>query len=144
MQFKRQVKVEDSINITPLIDVVFLLLIFFMVSTTFTKETHLKIDLPESNSELLQTIPERIEVIIDAGGGFSVNGRALVNKQLSNLRSAILEVAGGETGLPFVITGDASTPYQSIISVMDLAGNMGFSNLSLTTQQPQDAERKSP
>lgn len=141
MQFKRQIKVEDSINVTPLIDVVFLLLIFFMVSTTFTKETHLKIDLPESNGDILETLPNQIEVIVDARGGFSVNGRALVNKQLSNLRTAIQEVAAGETSIPFVITGDAGTPYQSIISVMDLAGQMGFSNLKLTTQLPQDAEK---
>ncbi|SMF31068.1 biopolymer transport protein ExbD [Alteromonadaceae bacterium Bs31] len=137
MQFKRQVKAEESINLTPLIDVVFLLLIFFMVSTTFTKETHLKIDLPEAVGDLQPSVVEQIEVVVDAQGGFSVNGRALVNKQLATLRSGIVEVAGEDTSIPFIITGDQNTPYQVIISVMDLAGQMGYANLSLTTQTPR-------
>lgn len=140
MQFKRQVKVEDSVNLTPLIDVVFLLLIFFMVSTTFTKETHLKIDLPEANGDLQPALVNQIEVVVGSKGGFSLNGRALVNKQMATLRAAIQDVAGDDAGLPFIITGDASTPYQTIISVMDLAGQMGFANLSLTTQLPQQDE----
>jgi len=140
MQFKRQVKAEEQVNLTPLIDVVFLLLIFFMVSTTFTKETHLKIDLPEAVGDLQPSLVDQIEVVIDAQGGFSVNGRALVNKQLATLRSGIQEVGGNDTGVPFIITGDANTPYQKIISVMDLAGKMGYANLSLTTQMPEDAE----
>lgn len=140
MQFKRQVKVEDSVNLTPLIDVVFLLLIFFMVSTTFTKETHLKIDLPEANGDLQPALVDQIEVVVDSNGGVSLNGRALVNKQIPTLRAAIQDVAGDDSSLPFIITGDANTPYQTIISVMDLAGQMGFANLSLTTQLPQENE----
>ncbi|TVZ39475.1 biopolymer transport protein ExbD [Alteromonadaceae bacterium 2753L.S.0a.02] len=140
MQFKRQVKVEDNINLTPLIDVVFLLLIFFMVSTTFTKETHLKIDLPEAVGDLQPTVVDQIEVVIDAQGGLSVNGKMLVNKKMATLRSAINELSKNDNSLPFIITGDADTPYQTIISVMDLAGQMGFANLSLTTQQPQESD----
>ncbi len=137
MQFKRQVKAEESINLTPLIDVVFLLLIFFMVSTTFTKETHLKIDLPEADGDRQPTVVDQVEVVVDSQGGFAVNGRALVNKQLATLRVAITEEAGDDTSIPFIITGDQNTPYQAIISVMDLAGQMGYANLSLTTQAPQ-------
>ncbi|WP_188151257.1 ExbD/TolR family protein [Teredinibacter waterburyi] len=138
MQFKRQVKAEESVNLTPLIDVVFLLLIFFMVSTTFTKETHLELDLPEANGELQPTAAAQIEVLVSSQGGYSVNGKALVNKQLATLRTAIDEVAGGNTKLPFIITGDANAAYQAIIAVMDLAGQMGYSNLSLTTQAPAE------
>ncbi|ACR13400.1 Biopolymer transport protein [Teredinibacter turnerae T7901] len=138
MQFKRQVKTEDSINLTPLIDVVFLLLIFFMVSTTFTKETHLKIDLPEAVGELQTVKADQIEVVINAQGGLAINGRSLVNSRTNTLRAAIEEVSQGDSSMPMIITGDAATPYQAIISVMDLAGQMGFANLSLTTQQPQE------
>jgi len=141
MKFKRQVKAEDNINLTPLIDVVFLLLIFFMVSTTFTKETHLKIDLPEAEGELQPSAVDQIEVVVDAQGGFSLNGQALVNKQLSTLRSAIEDLAAGDTSIPFIITGDANTAYQTVISVMDLAGKMGYANLSLTTQMPSPSEQ---
>ena len=140
MQFKRQVKAEEGVNLTPLIDVVFLLLIFFMVSTTFTKETHLQIDLPEAVGDLQPVVADPIDVVVDAQGGFSVNGKMLVNKQLSTLRMAIEEVSDGNTKIPFLITGDANASYQSIVSVMDLAGQMGYSNLSMTTKSPIDTE----
>lgn len=140
MQFKRQVKAEESVNLTPLIDVVFLLLIFFMVSTTFTKETHLNIDLPEAVGEGAPVPNSTIEISIDAQGNYSVNGQQLVNKQIPTLREAILTVAKGETSTPFIITSDADTAYQNVVSVMDLAGQLGFINLSLTTRVPDGAE----
>ena len=140
MHFKRQVKAEEGVNLTPLIDVVFLLLIFFMVTTTFTKESHMKIDLPEAVGDKQPVVPQQVEVVIDKQGSFVVNGRMLVNKQLSTLRLAIEEVSGGDNKIPFIITGDASASYQSIVDVMDLAGQMGFSQLSLTTKNPIDTE----
>ncbi|WP_086934656.1 ExbD/TolR family protein [Agarilytica rhodophyticola] len=140
MSFKRQVSAEEGINLTPLIDVVFLLLIFFMVSTTFTKESHLQIDLPEATGEASPQRPEQLNVVVDAEGGYSVNGKKLINSQLDTLRRALSDASGGETKIPFVITGDAASSYQSIISVMDTAGQMGFVNISMTTRTPQSAE----
>ncbi len=140
MEFKRQVKAEESVNLTPLIDVVFLLLIFFMVSTTFTKESHLEVNLPEAVGEQSAAKIEFVEVIVGPRGGYSINGRALVNNQLATLRSGIETIAGGNNSLPFVITGDAGAPYQSVVSVMDLAGQMGFSKLSMTTKIPAESE----
>lgn len=137
MQFKRQVKDEDSINLTPLIDVVFLLLIFFMVSTTFTKETHLKLALPEAEGEAAPELPEKLEIIIDAQGGFAVNGEALVNTQLKTLMAAIEQKGKGETDIPFVITADAKVPYESVVMAMDAAGRLGYVNLSMTTKKPE-------
>ncbi len=137
MSFKRQVKAEEGVNLTPLIDVVFLLLIFFMVSTTFTKESHLEIDLPEASGDRQPQHKRQIDVVVDAQGGYSINGQKLINSQLNTLRRALQEVSGGETSLPFVITGDANSSYQSIISVMDTAGQMGFVNISMTTRTPE-------
>lgn len=137
MNFKRQVKAEESVNLTPLIDVVFLLLIFFMVSTTFTKETHLEIDLPEAEGEQQPVAETQIEVVVDAQGNFTVNGKPLVNKQLDTLRTAIERTSSGKTDIPFIITGDSDANYQSIVSVMDVAGKMGFVNLSMTTRSPE-------
>ncbi len=138
MQFKRQVKAEEGVNLTPLIDVVFLLLIFFMVSTTFTKETHLTIDLPESSGDLQPTSAEQIEVVIDSKGSYTVNGKPLVNTQINTLRAAINDVGQGNTSLPFLITGDAGARYDAIVAVMDLAGQMGYANMSLTTRAAEE------
>ncbi len=140
MKFRRQVSAEESVNLTPLIDVVFLLLIFFMVSTTFTKETHLEIDLPEADGDLQPVVAKQIEIIVDETGNFTVNDRALVNKQIETLKAAIEKVSEGDTSLPFIITGDSNVSYQAIVSVMDLAGQLGFVNLSMTTRSPADAE----
>ena len=139
MQFKRQVKAEESVNLTPLIDVVFLLLIFFMVSTTFTKESHLEIDLPESDGDLQPSAVQQIEVVVNNQGNYSVNGKGLVNNEPDTLRRAIEKVSQGDKSLPFIITGDTNASYQSIVTVMNLAGQLGYANLSMTTKVPADA-----
>lgn len=136
MQFKRQTDAEVSVNLTPLIDIVFLLLIFFMVSTTFTKETHLSLDLPEASGEERAVESKVIEVIIDANGQYVINDRSLVSTQLDVIMAALQEISGGNNQLPLVITADAKTPHQSVISAMDAAGQLGFTQLSLTTKKP--------
>lgn len=137
MKFRRQSRNEDSVNLTPLIDVVFLLLIFFMVSTTFTKETHLQIDLPEATGETQPQNTKQIEILINAEGGFAVNGESLINKQIGTLKMAIEKISEGNTDLPMIITADANTPYQAVVTAMDAAGQLGFVNLSMTTKNPQ-------
>ena len=137
MNFRPRPASQVDVNLTPLIDVVFLLLIFFMVSTTFTKETHLDIDLPEASAKPAeQQEQDRIEVVINAMGGFSVNGRALVNNEAATLSKALSEIAGKERTQAFVITADAKTPHQSVVTAMDTAGQLGFIHLSITTSEP--------
>ncbi|WP_257283913.1 biopolymer transporter ExbD [Endozoicomonas sp. SESOKO1] len=128
---------EVSVNLTPLIDVVFLLLIFFMVSTTFTRETHLAIDLPESSGEVLQQQPKQIEITISKSGDFAVDGQGLVNGQLDTLKRALGKVSHGDNKVPLIITADANTPYQAVVTAMDAAGQLGFSNLSMTTRKDE-------
>ena len=135
LKFRRKQPEEVSVNLTPLIDVVFLLLIFFMVSTTFTKETHLEINLPEAEGEVVESQTDSIEVTISVEGDFSVNGQVLLNSQPDTLRRAIMDQAGDDRKLPFVISADANTPHQSVVTVMDVAGKLGFAGLSITTQQ---------
>lgn len=135
MNFKRQVGEEVSVNLTPLIDVVFLLLIFFMVSTTFTKESHLEIDLPQSSAEPAKPSVKEIEVIINAEGEYSVNERPLVNNQEDTLKKAIEKLSAGDNKLPFIITADAKTAHEHVVLVMDVAGQLGFVQLSITTQR---------
>jgi biopolymer transport protein ExbD len=135
VQFKRQRTDEVSVNLTPLIDVVFLLLIFFMVSTTFTKETHLKIDLPKASVEESEDAPRVIDISITADGQYAVNGRGLVNGQLDTLKRAIREEARDKESLPVIITADGQAPHQAVVTAMDAAGQLGFIHLSITTRR---------
>jgi biopolymer transport protein ExbD len=140
LKFQRQ-KLEDvSVNLTPLIDVVFLLLIFFMVSTTFTKETHLSIDLPEATGEASADVTDQIEILISEAGEYTINARQLVDESIDTLKQAIRQVSGGDTSLPMVITADAQTPHASVVRAMDAAGQMGFIHLSITTRQPAEPD----
>ncbi|MBX2807741.1 MAG: biopolymer transporter ExbD [Cellvibrionaceae bacterium] len=140
MQFRRQLHTEDSINLTPLIDVVFLLLIFFMVSTTFTKETHLAIDLPEADAEADPVAEKAIDIVVSANGDYKINGQAVVNQQANTLHRALATVAAGDVAQPLVITADASASHQAVVRAMDVAGQLGFKQLRITTQQPAKDE----
>jgi len=137
MKFPRQRVEEVNVNLTPLIDVVFLLLIFFMVSTTFTKETHLNVDLPEASGESVVKEQEVLEILITDEGHYSVNGKPLVNTQAKTLRRALQELAGEKHDMPLVITADAKTPHQAVVTAMNVSGQLGFSKLSITTQEPE-------
>ncbi|RDE24780.1 biopolymer transporter ExbD [Motiliproteus coralliicola] len=136
MKFKRQLTEEVNVNLTPLIDVVFLLLIFFMVSTTFTKETHLKIDLPQASAEPVDAELLVIDIAITADGQFSVNEQPLVNTQLDTLKRAITQAARNKKELPVMISADAQAPHQAVVTAMDAAGQLGFVELSITTRNP--------
>ena len=136
MKFKRQTKAQLEINLTPLIDVVFLLLIFFMVTTTFTKETRLTVDLPEAQGVAQEQQKEQLEITISADGRFAVNGKALVNSDPATLKSALAQMSSGDNSMPLVITADAVTPHQAVVTAMDVAGQLGILHLSITTQEP--------
>jgi biopolymer transport protein ExbD len=125
-----------GINLTPLIDVVFLLLIFFMVSTTFTRETQLSIDLPEADASPREAAEGEIEILIDESGAYRVNGQGLVDNGLRTLQAAIYRLSAGDTTVPLVITADAQTDHEHVVRAMDAAGRMGFARLSITTRQP--------
>ena len=138
MKFERQLKDEVGVDLTSLIDVVFLLLIFFMVTTTFTRDSNLLINLPEANGEEAATdLPLRIEVLIARNGSYSVNGRALVNNQSGTLLDAIAELAAGDTSTPVTITADAQTTHQSVVTAMDVIARLGFTRLNIATRQPE-------
>ena len=141
MKFQRTVREEVTVNLTPLIDIVFLLLIFFMVSTTFTKENHLSISLPEADSSSQAEIPESVDILITANGEFSVNGKSLVNNQPETLMRAITAVMeqSGQSAPAVVITADAKATHESVVRAMDGAGQLGLINLSITTRQSQDS-----
>ena len=136
MNFHGKISEEDvSINLTPLIDVVFLLLIFFMVSTTFDPTSQLKIRLPEaSRSQDAQPV-RKVNLLIDAGGDFYVNSRALTNRKSATLKAA-LERIMADGKLPIVIQSDAASPVQSLVTAMDVVGQLGLPQVSVATTRP--------
>lgn len=141
MAKRRRGRHEANVELTPLIDVVFLLLIFFMVSTTFIRETQLKINLPESSGELQEVDPGTIEIVVDRRGDYAVNDRLLVNSEKTTLVRALREVMDDSNPSPLVvITADAMAAHQSVVRAMDAAGTVGLTRVSITTQQPSEEE----
>jgi biopolymer transport protein ExbD len=133
MRFRRSRQEEVNVNITPLIDVVFLLLIFFMVTTTFTRETQLQIDLPESQSQLAAEDQKPIEILVDRIGTYAINDQVLIKHDIESLKRALKELSGNSK-TPIVITADAEAPHQSFIVALDAVAQLGFSKVSITTQ----------
>jgi len=140
LRFRRQRSEEVGINLTPLIDVVFLLLIFFMVYTTFTRESQLSIDLPEAEGTVKESSERQIEILVDEAGSYRVNGQGLVDNRIRTLQAAIYKISAGDTTLPMVITADADAAHQYVVRAMDAAGQMGFVHLSITTRQPAGSD----
>ncbi|MFV3385801.1 MULTISPECIES: ExbD/TolR family protein [Pseudomonas] len=140
MKFRRKPRENVEINLASLIDVVFILLLFFVVTTTFTRETQLKVDLPEaaSGTPPEQTELKQVEVLIGADGAYSVNGNALLESNLSNLMAALQKESDGDNSLPLILSADGKTPHQAVITAMDAAGKLGFSHLRITTVEAQE------
>ena len=138
MKFKRTVREELAINITPLIDVVFLLLIFFMVTTTFSRETRLLVNLPEANAEAAEGEQEQIEIIVSVDGSYTINGKGLVDAQPSTLARALEIESNGDVSLPVILIADALATHQSVVTAMDVIGQSGFTRLNIATQRPTE------
>jgi biopolymer transport protein ExbD len=130
-----------EVNLTPLIDVVFLLLIFFMVTTTFDRHAKLKVSLPEASTKATQQQDNPIILSIDAKGNYFLNDRQIVNQQLGTLKQAILKTIGTENiniaDVSLVLRADANTPHQAVVRAMDAASQIGLTKLSIATVEGQ-------
>ena len=126
-----------EVNLTALIDVVFLLLIFFMVTTTFDRHAKLKVSLPESTTKATQQQSESLVLSIDAKGNYFINDRQIINQQLDTLKSAILKTIGEDINniqdVALVLRADANTPHQAVVRAMDAASQLGLTKLSIAT-----------
>lgn len=138
MKFRRRAQRDNSINLTPLIDVVFLLLIFFMVTTTFTRETRMLISLPEAEADAMASEQTTLELLISKDGSYAVNGKSLINRDIKTIMAALKDASAGDSAMPLVITADAESTHQAVITAMDAAGRLGFETLNIATQQPQE------
>lgn len=137
MKFRPRRGEAPDVNLTPLIDVVFLLLIFFMVSTTFDKSSELSIELPEATAAQPPQHDKPITVAIDARGRYYVDGRRLVNTKAATIVRALKQLAGGRSTVPIVIDADARTPHQAVVTVMDAARDLGLLHLRFATRTAQ-------
>lgn len=124
-----------DINITPLIDVVFLLLIFFMISTTFQRESEITIELPESSGDIAKTEKKVIEISIDNQGNYFVNQRRIKNSDIKTLKKAISITRGDVKEPKLIISADKLTPHQSVVRAMDAARQLGLVHLTFSTKQ---------
>jgi biopolymer transport protein ExbD len=128
---------EPDINLISLIDVLLVLLIFFMVSTTFQQEARIRVQLPHASDVPQQRAPhDALVITITADGSYRVNDRTLINSSAETLRAALLKSAGADRG-PITIRADARTTHQSVVTAMDVAGKLGFAQLDIATTHEQ-------
>ena len=136
MKFNSTTPVEEvNINLTPLIDVVFLLLIFFMVSTTFDTTSQLKIVLPEASQDEVIKPKQPLYLVINAKGSFFLNARELSSQKSEALSIALRRVLEG-SDRPVVIQSDAGSPVQSLVTAMDVVARLGLTQVSIATTRP--------
>ena len=139
MNLRRRSNDEPEINLTSLIDVVLLLLVFFMVSTSFVREAEISLRLPEANAEVRpQSDSELLEIAISQTGSYAVNGRPLVNNERSTLRAAIERLAGADRDLAVFIRADAEAQHQAVVTALDVAGQIGFDEINIATVSSPD------
>ena len=137
MNFRHNKPEELDVNVTPLIDVVFLLLIFFMVSTTFDRQSELNIELPEASGEISESEKVEIEVFIASTGNFTVNGNEVINTQIDTLMRSLREAAGDENDPRVIIAADKNATHQTVMTAMDAARQVGFIHITFAAVKPE-------
>ena len=141
MKIRKRSRQDDYINVVPFIDILLVLLIFFMVSSRFTHNAELKLDLPTAEVTAgQQRQPETVELAVHENGTYSVNGLPLLDSKPETLRKGLQEVAGTRTDIPMILSADAKATHQAVVTAMDVAGQLGFSHLSITTRRDEDAD----
>ena len=140
MKFRTARREELELNITPLIDIVFLLLIFFMVSTTFQKESQLQVQLPEATQSSQAEPKEPLELVISADGQYAIGGHELADNQLGTVIEALRKAAGGKHDQPLIVRADGRTPHQAVVRAMDAAAQLGMTHLSIATARESSSQ----
>ncbi len=134
MRLSLRPKSQPEVNLTSLIDVVLLLLIFFMVSTSFVRESQIQIRLPQTEStERLEEPADNIDIMITETGTIFINNRELINSRPETIRNAIQRVSGGDNSLPVTISADANARHQAVVTAMSVAGRLGFTQINIAT-----------
>ena len=138
MNFQRGKKLDDpEINLIPLIDVLLVILIFLMVTTTNARFSELKINLPTSGAEQVPNKPKQIEVTVDASGNYQINNTTLTQASIEALAESLKRAADNDNEPVLVINADAKATHQSVINVMEAARLVGMSRITFATQTAQ-------
>lgn len=133
MRLQGEQEEEPEINLTSLIDVVFLLLIFFMVSATFERQALLRVELPEATTAETETLPERIELVVTESGDYFIGDRMLADTRPATLDLALSEAFAGRTDTVLVIRADGGAEHRLVVRAMDAAARLGIERLSIAT-----------
>lgn len=140
MKLQSRANEEPEINVISLVDVLLVLVLFFMVSTTFMRETEITLKLPEASAAApANAAADVLEITITESGSYVVNGRSLVNSERRTLRAGIERLIGDERDLPVFIRADANARHQAVITAMDVVGQLGFVDINIATVTPPDA-----
>ncbi|MDE0420967.1 MAG: biopolymer transporter ExbD [Gammaproteobacteria bacterium] len=142
MKFKRPRRAGRGfavVEITPLVDVIFLLLIFFVVSTTFVRTAAIEVDLPDA-SAVAGRVPDGIEVRVTASGAYAVNGDPVPGADRSGLLAALRQARRDAGGTPLVVVAaDADARHETVVQVLDAARELGLTDVTLLTEAPSSA-----
>ncbi len=138
MSWRKHRREQISIDMAPLIDVVFLLLIFFMVTTTFREESQIEINLPQASNEPTESVGQPLEILIDKEGRYYIDNVLVVNTQLDTLKRALRKAMDGRDAPPVIVSADAMSPHQSVVTAMDAARQVGLIHLSIATRNVKE------
>lgn len=138
----RKTKDDPEVNLISLIDIALLLVIFFMLSSTFVQEGRLKIELPQAS--LVPTGKQKSDplvVTVAQNGTYRVNDKELINNSPDTLRAAILEVAGADRNKAVTVRADGRATHQSVVSAMDVLGKLGFVKINIATVEDSQPKK---
>jgi len=142
MNLKPRRHEEPEINVVSLIDVVLLLVVFFILSSRFTDEGRLRVHLPQASAVPVQKVGgEPLTVSVTQQGSYLVNQRELINSSPETLRAALLKEAGSNRNIRITLRADARATHQSVITAMDVLGRLGFAEIDIATLREQPADK---
>ena len=130
---------EPEINLVPLIDVILVLIIFFVITTTFDARSVLKLELPQAAGQPNEAQSDALSVLVNAEGRYFVDDREALRTDLASLKRTIAEVAGDDRTRTVLLRADARTPHQAVVTALDALGQLGFQRISIATAPERTA-----
>ncbi|KRI01073.1 biopolymer transporter ExbD [Curvibacter sp. PAE-UM] len=139
MHFRRPSREEPEINLIPFIDVLLVILIFLMLSTTYSKFTEMQLRLPVADTDAQRDYPKEVIVAVSSEGSFSVNRAAVEGRSVEAVVAALLQAAKAGKDTVVIISADASARHQSVVTVMEAARRAGLTQITFATQSSAQA-----
>lgn len=140
MNFRPQNRDEPELNLIPMIDVLIVLMIFLVLTTTFSRETGLELQLPKSQSAVSEEMPKGVDIAIGVEGQFSVNGKPLSDNRLETLREAIKAAAGEQRDPLVIVSADRATQHRHVVTALDAASQLGFGHISFAAEAAAESK----